>query len=467
MRSTHKRGAVAGVVLAAAVALPTAQQAEAAGFAIREQSGTALGNAFAGAPTGIDDVSYIYFNPAMAGFLEGDYHAALSNSYIIPNSKFKNGQASTFAPISATINENSLFDEDDDDIGRNALVPAVAGMVSITDQLKAGLSISTPFGLLTDNTEGWEGRYHALKSELVTFDINPSVAYRVTDYLSVAGGFRAVYARAELSQAIDFGTILFANTGGAQGVPTQQDGRAKLSGHDWGFGGNFGAMLDAGKLSPQLEGLRAGLAYRSRVELKIDGKTDFQKDSAGSAATLQAATGAFRDTGAAAEVDLPESVSFGLHYDLNEEWAVMGQAEWTNWSEFKTLRIKFDNDNQPDSVTEEDWKDTWFFSVGTTWRPMAIEGLSLRLGLAYDQGAAPDSTRTPRIPDEDRYWIAAGVGYAPVSWLDLSLGYTHIFLPDADIDLDANDEGNQFRGNLEGEYEAHIDIVALQATIHF
>lgn len=464
MQSTQIRVAVGGVLLASAVLLPAAQDAEASGFAIREQSGTALGNAFAGAPTGIDDVSYIYFNPAMAGFLKEDHTAALSASYIIPNSNFKNGQASTTAAVGGvTINENSLFDDDDGDIGRNALIPATATMVSLTDELKFGLSITAPFGLLTDNTEGWEGRYHALKSELKTFDINPSLAYRVTDYLSVAGGFRAVYAEAELSQAIDFGTI----GAGVGGTPTQNDGRAKLSGDDWGFGGNFGVMLDAGKLSPQLDGLRAGLAYRSRVELNIDGDTDFQKDSAGIAATLQGATGAFRDTGATAHLDLPESVSFGLHYDLNQEWAVMGQAEWTNWSEFKTLRVEFDNDNQPDSVTEEEWKDSWFFAAGTTWRPMAVEGLTLRLGVAYDQSPVPESTRTPRIPGEDRYWIAAGVGYAPASWLDISLGYTHIFIPNADIDLKATDTGNAARGNLEGEYEANIDIIALQTTIRF
>ena len=72
-----------------------------------------------------------------------------------------------------------------------------------------------------------------------------------------------------------------------------------------------------------------------------------------------------------------------------------------------------------------------------------------------------------RVPDEDRYWIAAGVGYAPLPWLNLDRGYTHIFIPDAEIDLAASDEGNTFRGNLSGEYEAHVDIVAVQGAVRF
>ncbi|MDH3919156.1 MAG: outer membrane protein transport protein, partial [Rhodospirillales bacterium] len=71
-------------------------------------------------------------------------------------------------------------------------------------------------------------------------------------------------------------------------------------------------------------------------------------------------------------------------------------------------------------------------------------------------------------PGEDRYWIAAGIGYTPLPWLTLDLGYTHIFVNDADIDLKATPTNdNTFRGNLSGKYEAHIDIIALQATARF
>ena len=162
---------------------------------------------------------------------------------------------------------------------------------------------------------------------------------------------------------------------------------------------------------------------------------------------------------------LPELASIGVNYQVSDKFEIMGEAAWTRWSRFDELVVEFDNPAQPDSFTEEDWDDTWFFAVGATYRP--TDYFNLRFGFAYDQSPVPDRTRTPRIPDEDRYWMAFGVDYLPNDWLTLTLGYTHIFLPDASIDLQATDPGNTFRGNLSGEYEANIDIIALQGTIRF
>ncbi len=194
-----KHSTTARALACAAVVLPAlvleAADAQAAGFAVRDSSTTGLGNAFAGAPTSTDDISNMNVNPATMGFQTG-IQAVATGAYIIPNSKFKDGETSTTdffipappAPIPTTspgvaITENSFLDGNDD-IGRNALVPATFGMLSITDEIKAGLSITAPFGLLTDNPGGWIGRYHAEKSQLKTFDINPTIAYKPTPYPS-------------------------------------------------------------------------------------------------------------------------------------------------------------------------------------------------------------------------------------------------------------------------------------------
>lgn len=452
--NNHGRALACALIVVPAILL-SAQDVEASGFAIRENSTTGLGNAFASVPTNTDDITSISTNPAAMTYFTGIQGAA-SNSYIIPRAEFDGDSASTVGGF--TINETNAFDGEDD-IGRSALVGAFYTSAEVTDELRLGLAVTSPFGLLTDNSDGWIGRYHALKSSLLTIDVNPVVAYQVTDWLSIGGGFRAVYAEAELSNAIDSSGI--ASSGASAPNTILPDGRAELYGDDWGFGGNAGIMFEPGKLYAPLEGLRLGVGYRSRVELKVEGETDFEVPAA------LTGGGAFTDgTDTKAEVDLPESVSFGAHYDLNDQWAVMAQAEWTNWSEFEELLVEFD-DNTPDSVTEEDWHDSWFFAVGMTHRPTWLEGLTIRTGFAYDQTPVPTRTRTPRIPDEDRYWLAFGVGYTPYSWLTLDLSYTHIFVPDAEIDLEAGDEGNTFRGNLDGEYRADIDIISFQGTIRF
>jgi long-chain fatty acid transport protein len=219
-----------------------------------------------------------------------------------------------------------------------------------------------------------------------------------------------------------------------------------------------------------IERLRLGLSYRSSIDLTIDGDTEFDDDAAGVVDLIRLGASdptLFTKTDAKAKVDLPDTVAFGATLDVTDEWAVMGQVEWWNWSNFDELRVKFDNASQPDSVTEENWDDTWFVGVGTTYRPKRVEGLTVRLGFAFDESPVPEKTRTPRIPDEDRYWISAGIGYTPLPWLTVDLGYTHIFMPDADIDLKATDPGNAARGDLSGEYESRIDIIAFQATARF
>ncbi len=461
----HGRALACTLIALSVIHLP-AHDAFAGGFAVRENSGSMLGNAFAGVPTNTEDISSISNNPGLLGAFDG-INAAAGISFIVPNAEFKNGQASSAPAVGPVpINNDASIFKGNDDIGRNAFIPATYVSLSVTDELKFGLSITAPFGLLTDNPDGWVGRYHGLKSQLETIDLNPIVAYRVTDYLSIGGGFRAVYADAELSQAVDVGSLA-AVLGSGTATPTQNDGRAKLQGDDWGFGGNAGIMFEPGKLYAPLEGLRLGVGYRSRVEIKVDGKVKFDMSGTSGEGAIVQGAGFLVNTDATAEVDLPESVTFGAQYDLNDQWAFMGQVEWTNWSEFDELVVEIDQGAQGDNITEEDWNDGWFFAVGSTYRPdWGVEGLALRLGLAYELSPVPDSTRTPRIPDNDRFWVATGINYQPFPWASVDFGYTHIFVKDADIDLEA-ESATDFRGSLSGEYQAHIDIFALQANLTF
>ncbi len=157
-RYTHALLAAAGVTL-------FSNAVEAAGYAIKEQSSTAHGNAFAGATAGADDISYMFFNPAGLTLHSG-YQTHLSLSYVAPRSKFKNGSASTVldTPITGTNNA--------DDIAEDALIPAFYGMAPVGEHVRLGLGVNVPFGLTTENEDGWIGRYHALDSRLKSVNIN-------------------------------------------------------------------------------------------------------------------------------------------------------------------------------------------------------------------------------------------------------------------------------------------------------
>ena len=429
------------------------EQALASGYALREQSASALGNAFAGASAGAEDLSYMFFNPAALTRLSGNQLLGATH-VIVPQLEMHGGRASTAAgpPIGGS--------QGGRDAGENGVVPVLYGMWDVqqtfrSDQnVKLGLGVNVPFGVATDYRDDWIGRYHALHSKVLAVNVNPAIAWEVVHGLSVAAGLQVQYFDARLTNAVDFGSI--GRAIGVGGVPSQQDGIARAEGDDFGYGYNLGVLFEP------WQGTRFGAAYRSAVHHNLEGDGTFKLDAAGTGQRLVGATGLFQDTPIKANLTTPETASFGVYHDISPEWAVMGEAAWTRWSRFRDLTIKFDNPAQPNNVTEEDWRDTWFFAVGLTWRP--DERWTLRGGAAFDQDPTRNRTRTPRLPTDDRYWLSFGVGYRPFENLTFDFGYTHVFIEDASIDLKASQPGNQFRGNLSGEFEGAADVFGLQAS---
>jgi long-chain fatty acid transport protein len=444
--------------LGMAAVLASADEAAASGFALREQSGTALGNAFAGATASAEDPSYMFFNPAALARQQGSQITSVL-TYIRPVSKFDASTSQTGGDVPITGNNGG--DGSDD-----AVLPAfyavwdLRELVSLVDKPKLGLGVNVPFGLETDYNTGWVGRYHALQSKLKTVNVNPVIAFDPLPGLSVGVGLQVQYASAELSQAVDFGTIAAGIPALASiSQPTQQDGKARVEGSDFAYGYTLGLLYQP------WESTRFGIGYRSHMRHELKGDARFRFDQAGVGALISGASGAFTNTSARAKLDLPETVSFGVHHDVNDRWAVMGEAAWTRWSRFDELTITFKNPAQPDSVTDQEWDDTWFFAVGATYRP--LEACALRIGAAYDQTPVPNNKRTPRVPDNNRTWISIGAAYQALPGLIFSAGYTHIFVEDASLDLNASDRGSALRGDLSGNFDTMIDLFGLQLQMVF
>lgn len=436
------------VLMGAWAAIPSAQ---AAGFALREQSAKGLANAFAGATAAAEDITFMYFNPAGLTRQSGSQVATVA-SVVVPRANLQSLAASTAAGVPITGGDGG------DDIASDVFVPAAYALWDVHPDWRLGLGINAPYGLETDYDAGWVGRYHALRSRLRTVTATPTVAYRIHEKVSLGAGLQVQYIDAKLTNAIDFGTA-----GAAAGLPgarpTQQDGFVDLEASDIGFGFTLGVLVE-----PRPD-TRFGLGYRSRVEHTFRSDADFKMDATGVGAALRAASGRFVDTQARVELTTPDTLSFGAYHAIGDRWAVMVEVAWTNWSRFRELRADFDNPAEPDSVTEEDWRDSWFFAAGATYR--LSDNWTLRAGVAHDQSPIPDDRRTPRVPGNDRTWIALGGAYHPCDSLEISFGYTHIFLEDGVVDLRAADPGNLARGNLSGTSHAAIDIVAAQVSWRF
>jgi long-chain fatty acid transport protein len=407
--------------------LLSAGYAQAAGFALIEQSASGMGNAFAGGGAVAEDASTIFFNPAGMTYIEGTQVVGALH-FINPNVDFDdNGSSSggAFTPLG----------DDGPDAGDLAFVPNMYFMTALTPSIKVGLGINVPFGLKTEYDDEWVGRFHADKSELKTVNINPSVAFKVNDQLSLGAGLSMMRAEATLTRAVNFG---------AGGV-----GDVEIKGDDWGFGFNLGAIYQF------TSDTRLSVAYRSKVKQKLEGDAKFNRPA------LVPNAGAAADGNVTAKIDLPATFSVSAFSQINSKWDIMGDVTWTEWSNFEELRVVRDS-GVTLTVTPENWHNTMRYSVGVNYH--YSDTVKLRAGLAYDEEAIKDEFRTARIPGNDRKWLSLGASYkmSPTSTFDI--GYAHLFISDVKIDDNQLAQGN---GRLTGEYEGSVDILSLQYTHNF
>jgi long-chain fatty acid transport protein len=423
-----------------------AARAHATGYELREQSAVGQGAAFAGAAARGDDPSMIFFNPAAMAWLPGT-QAAIIGSGIFPNSEAISGSATRNAALGGSRITGSLGG----DIGVDAFVPAAYATTAIGTDWRFGLSVTTPWGLVTKSANDAISRYHGLTSSLRTIDIAPAVSWRPLPNLAFGAALNIQYASARLSNAVDFGAV-----GARAGlIPGSRDGRATVTGNDTSVGWQVGAQWEP------LVGTRLGLAFRSAVFHGLKGDASFEGVPAPLAGLRD-----FAPTGAQAKLVTPETLTLGLQQRIDDRFTLLVGAEWTNWSRFQDLVVTFDNGRAP-SVTQERWRDSWFLSLGGEYR--WNEALTLRAGVAYDQTPVRTETRTPRIPDNNRIWLSVGASYTLRPGVILSAGYTHIFAPDATVNLADPGPGgsNLLRGNLNSVYSASVDIVTAQLRFLF
>lgn len=424
-------------------------QVHAAGFALIEQGVSGLGSAYAGAAASAEDASTIFYNPAGLTYLQGSQFV-VAGHLVKPSAEFS-GSATTAlgAPITGGMGG---------DAGDLALVPNLYYSRRLPNDFVFGLGINAPFGLKTEYDADWVGRYHAIESEVKTVNINPSIAYKAAPNLSVGVGVSAQYIEATLSQAVDQNSVCVARQV-AGGVPVASaiagcaavsgDATGTVEGDDWSFGYNIGIIYEAGTNT------RVGFAYRSKIKQELEGDAAFA--NAHPAFTMQ---NVFVPTSVTADVTLPETASLSLYHAVSPTLALLADVSWTRWSRFDELRIQYAS-AQPDSVTPENWDNSVRYSLGLHYRYNSA--WLLRAGLAYDEEPIPDAQhRTPRIPGNDRTWLAFGANYRYSPALSFDVGYAHLFVDDTPIDA-----STLTAGTLIGTYDADVNILSAQVNWSF
>ncbi len=402
------------VSLAVAAALGgLASHAVAGGFAIGTQSGSGTGNAFAGGAAAADDGSVAWYNPALMTLLPG-IQVGGTLHILKPSFKFQNAGSTSLAGTG-----------EGGDGGDWAYVPNAFFTMALNQNLSFGLALNVPFGLKTEYDSGWRGQFTALKSEIKSVNINPSVAYKINNMVSIGGGLSVQRIEAELT-----------NSAAAAGIST-------LSADDMGYGYNLGVMIQA---SPST---RIGAHYRSKIKYDLEGTVGFSVATAGN--------GNVR-----ADLEVPDSASLSVFQTLGN-WELLGDITWTGWSSVQQLQVVRTSGAGAGTTLITlpfNWDDTWRYAIGANYKinPQA----KLRFGAALDKTPTNDVDRTARLPDQDRTWLAFGLQFKPSKTSTLDFGYAHEFIKDASIN---NSQGAA--GQLTGTFKNKADIFSIQYALSF
>lgn len=444
------------IIAAALLAGGSTMDARASGFALIEQGVRGLGNAFAGGAAVAEDATTIFFNPAGLTRLEGN-NLEVAVHFISPSAKF-NDEGSTLTPLITDAEGNTIpLSGGVGDAGYIATVPNIFWSRKMNDKLHVGLGINVPFGLETEYDDDWVGRYHGVKSAITTLNINPTVAYKMTDKWSVGLGLNAQYLDAELSNAIDFGTINAVVGAGLPLTPQGDDGFVTMSADDYAYGFNLGLLFE------QTDSTRYGLAYRSEMDYTLEGDAEFTTPNA--YADIIAGLAGLVDGPVSTEITLPQSLSLSAYHGLSEKWAMMGDVTWTGWSSIEELRIEFES-GADDSVTTLDWDDTYRVAMGFTYDHS--DKWDFRFGGAYDESPIPNvERRSVRVPGNDRWWLTLGGTYDISDSVALSGGYAHLFVSHPVIHKTGLEAEEVTRGALNGTYDSSVDILSVQLSWSF
>lgn len=390
---------------AAVMAVCAASAAHAAGFMLTEQSAGALGRAYAGVGVDGTDISGVYYNPA--------------TMTLHPGTQIQAGFVAIGLDLDYKGNDGSTEN------GRANTQPIPHGYIShqINDSMWVGLAMTVPFGMGTEYDDNWSQADRGISAEVLTFDFNPNVAWKVSDKLSLGAGMSIQYASADLKMR-------------DTPVPTHSDltVNGEVDADSWAWGFNVGLMWTP------IENLRFGLSYRSKINHNADG--DFTIDNLrykGMSVTpsmvggmiggdqgnliagqLSAALGTHDAT---ATISTPAWAMATAAWDVNSLLSLYATFRWTDWSSFDTLDIDYTIGTK---TVENKWEDTYLFSVGADLR--FTDWWTFRAGVGYETSPIDNPRcRTSIIPDADRWWFAIGSSFEATDnmQIDVSAAMLH------------------------------------------
>ena len=317
-----------------------------------------------------------------------------------------------------------------------------------------GVGLNSAYGLSTD----WDNPvtdYVSTKTELTAFNLNPNFSYAINDQFSIAAGLDISYAEASMGKKINqtfLNSYLYSLFTGNNSLILSSDAESTLEGDDTAIGWNTAFMTQLN------DTLQIGLTYRSRINYNLEGEATLEGLNGMAALAFG---GTEYKTNASVKMSIPETLTLGIAKKISEKTSVEFDIEYTRWSAFNEVKIKYKETQQSrrailntGNPTNKDWDDTLNYCLGIEHQlnPQIL----LYGGTRYRPTPVPEITQETSLPSADLYEIATGLGIIlKNSIIDFGLDY---IWGDRSVN---NTIGNENGTSVDGNYYLKVLILSI------
>jgi len=287
-------------------------------------------------------------------------------------------------------------------------------------------------------------KYTGYSNYLKMYTIKPTIAYKVTDKISIGGG-------PIFNKVMDFGGVM-AYPAGAYGLgPTDGQVRINTSGSGWAW--QLGTLL---KLT---EKHRLGYYFRSPVVIRTDGLGQVENSS------IPGSPGHF-STVTNTKLSLPMNMTWAYAYQPTPKTHYEADFTWSHWSTHERIYwVTKPVVNPYDQMvlnnirsTDKDWRDGYGIQIGASHK--LTKKLTLRGGSWFYWTPVPTNHFTPAVPDSNHLAVSLGAGYDINKYLTADLCYYNAFYFTRDI------SNNPVPG-VNGSYTTYSQAFTVSLTAHW